>query len=166
MLEDLIVPTIVDRTTNCEHGIAGHFDPPRTGALHACVADELVGRFDAAVSDRKFSQANRAIAEALSMFFQIAFELPDKILGLERFGLHSAQPCNGVAHISVEQTAERCLNPFKDYSYSSLSREGVSAQVREGSSEMDAMAIRGKGALWPGHLEHHGYVQPQPSSGV
>ena len=37
-------------------------------------------------------------------------------------------------------------------------------EMRERPSEMGAMAIRGKKALWPVHPGLHGHVQPRPSS--
>lgn len=82
MLEDVIVSPVVDRTANSEHRIAGRLDPPCARALHACVADELVGRLDAAAPDGIAPEAQRAVIDPLSMFFQIADELADELCGL------------------------------------------------------------------------------------
>ena len=52
LFENLIVGSIIYRTSNSKHGVSRFFNPPCPGTFHSCMTDKFIRRFNASATNR------------------------------------------------------------------------------------------------------------------
>src|SRR5262245_66132910 len=73
----LVEGLIVERTAQAQHGIAIDHIPPRARAFHAHVANEFVGRFNAARAPWILPAFKRPIVDTMGVGLQIPKQIAD-----------------------------------------------------------------------------------------